>query len=53
MPLMLTESQLATIEDVAKHVPPGLRYGYHQRVAELLHGQEIGDGSTHGSQGSE
>jgi hypothetical protein len=45
MPLSLTDAQLATVTDIAQaHVQPHMRSKYLERVAELLHGHDLGDG---------
>lgn len=47
MPLALTDSQLACVTDIARQlVPSHLRHRYLERVAELLDGQELGDGAV-------
>ena len=44
--IALTDAQLATVKDIAARlVPPHLRQSYLRRVAELLDGQELGDGA--------
>jgi hypothetical protein len=47
MPISLSDSQMACVMDVAKqHVQPHMRSRYLERVAELLHGQPLGDGAV-------
>ena len=44
MPLALTDVQLAVIQGLAEPLHPEDRDGYLRRVAELLHGRQLGDG---------
>src|SRR5262245_51333308 len=45
MPLALTDVQLAVIRGLAEPLHPEDRDGYLRRIAELMHGREVGDGS--------
>jgi hypothetical protein len=45
MPLAFSDSQIATIRDIAAAlVPPHLRSRYLERLSELLAGHDLGDG---------
>jgi DNA-directed RNA polymerase specialized sigma24 family protein len=45
-PLALSDQQLAIIRRAAAPLHPRDRSAFLQRVAELLNGQEIGDGTV-------
>jgi hypothetical protein len=45
MPISLTDDQLTVITNAAHPLPPQDRGPFLERVAELLRGVEIGDGS--------
>jgi hypothetical protein len=46
-PLKLTQEQLEQVMRIAGPIPPDLRGGYLQRVADILRGTEFGDGEVY------